>query len=84
MTKKGNISGLFGKSPISPLQQHMKQVHSCIKEFGIFAKAANSEDWEKAKLVQLSIGKKEQKADVLKKKLRMNFITHLYRAPKYT
>ena len=72
MTKKGNISGLFGKSPISPLQQHMKQVHSCIKEFGIFAKAANSEDWEKAKLVQLSIGKKEQKADVLKKKLRMN------------
>ena len=72
MTKKGNISGLFGKSPISPLQQHMKQVHSCIKEFGIFAKAANSEDWEKAKLAQLSIGKKEQKADVLKKKLRMN------------
>ncbi len=72
MTKKGNISGLFGKSPISPLQQHMKQVHSCIKEFDIFAKAANSEDWEKAKLAQLSICKKEQKADVLKKKLRMN------------
>jgi hypothetical protein len=72
LTKKGNISGLFGKSPISPLQQHMKQVHSCIKEFGIFAKAANSEDWEKAKLAQLSIGKKERKADVLKKKLRMN------------
>ena len=72
MTKKGNISGLFGKSPISPLQQHMKQVHSCIKEFGVFANAARSEDWEKAKLAKLSIGKKEQKADVLKKKLRMN------------
>jgi predicted phosphate transport protein (TIGR00153 family) len=72
LTKKGNISGLFGKSPISPLQQHMKQVHSCIKEFGVFANAANSEDWEKAKLAKLSIGKKEQKADVLKKKLRMN------------
>jgi uncharacterized protein len=72
LTKKGNISGLFGKSPISPLQQHMKQVHSCIKEFGVFANAANSEDWEQAKLAKLSIGKKEQKADVLKKKLRMN------------
>jgi uncharacterized protein len=72
LTKKGNISGLFGKSPISPLQQHMKQVHSCIKEFGVFANAANSEDWEKAKLAKLSMGKKEQKADVLKKKLRMN------------
>jgi hypothetical protein len=72
MTGKDNITSLFGKSPISPLQQHMKQVHSCLKEFGVFAKAANTEDWEKAQSAHLSIGKKEQKADVLKKKLRMN------------
>jgi len=72
MTGKDNITSLFGKSPISPLQQHMKQVHSCIKEFGVFAKAAKSKDWEKAQLAQVSIGKKEQRADVLKKKLRMN------------
>ena len=72
MTNKGNISSLFGKSPISPLQQHMKQAHSCLKEFGVFAKAANAEDWEKAQAAQISIGKKEHKADKLKKKLRMN------------
>jgi hypothetical protein len=50
----------------------MKQVHSCIKEFGVFAKAANVMDWEKAQLAQTSISKKENKADALKKKLRMN------------
>ena len=72
MTKSGNITSLFGKSPISPLQKHMKQVHSCIKEFGVFAKAAKSEDWEKAQEAQVSIGNKEKKADQLKKKLRMN------------
>ena len=72
MTNKGNISSLFGKSPISPLQQHMKKVHSCIKEFGVFAKAANAEDWEKAQAAQISIAQKEHKADKLKKKLRMN------------
>ena len=72
MTGKDNITSLFGKSPISPLQQHMKQVHSCIKEFGVFAKAANVMDWEKAQLAQASISKKENKADALKKKLRMN------------
>ena len=72
MTNKGNISSLFGKSPISPLQQHMKKVHSCIKEFGVFAKAANAEDWEKAQTAQISISDKEHKADKLKKKLRMN------------
>ena len=72
MTNKGNISSLFGKSPISPLQQHMKKVHSCIKEFGVFAKATNAEDWEKAQAAQISIAQKEHKADKLKKKLRMN------------
>ena len=72
MKGKDNITSLFGKSPISPLQKHMKQAHSCVKEFGVFAKAANSEDWEKAKLCLFSICKKEQKADELKKKLRMN------------
>ena len=72
MTNKGNISSLFGKSPISPLQQHMKKVHSCIKEFGVFAKAANAEDWDKAQTAQISIADKEHKADKLKKKLRMN------------
>ena len=72
MTNKGNISSLFGKSPISPLQQHMKKVHSCIKEFGVFAKAANAEDWDKAQTAQISISEKEHKADKLKKKLRMN------------
>jgi len=72
MTNKGNISSLFGKSPISPLQQHMKKVHSCIKEFGVFAKATNAEDWDKAQTAQISISDKEHKADKLKKKLRMN------------
>ena len=72
MTNKGNITSLFGKSPISPLQQHMKKVHSCIKEFGVFAKATNVEDWEKAQAAQISIAQKEHKADKLKKKLRMN------------
>ena len=72
MAGKDNITSLFGKSPISPLQKHMKQVHSCLKDFGVFAKAARAEDWEKAEITHISIGKREQKADVLKKKLRMN------------
>ena len=72
MNRKDNITSLFGKSPISPLQKHMKQAHSCLKEFRVFAKAANSQDWEKAQIAHIYIGKKEQKADVLKKKLRMN------------
>ena len=69
---RNDISSLFGKSPIKPLQKHMRQVHSCLKDFGVFAKAANAQDWDKATTLVVSINNKEEKADKLKKKLRMN------------
>jgi len=72
MAKTDNITSLFGKSPITPLQKHMKQVHSCLKDFNAFAKAADAQDWEKAETVCISINNREEKADKLKKKLRMN------------
>jgi len=72
MARTDNIASLFGKSPITPLQKHMKQVHSCLKDFNAFAKAANAQDWEKAETVRISIKNREEKADKLKKKLRMN------------
>ena len=72
MARTDNIASLFGKSPITPLQKHMKQVHSCLKDFNAFAKAANAQDWEKAETVCISINNREEKADKLKKKLRMN------------
>ena len=58
MARADNITSLFGKSPIAPLQKHMKQAHSCLKDFAAFAQAADAQDWDKA--------------DKLKKKLRMN------------
>ena len=69
---RNDISSLFGKSPIKPLQKHMRQVHSCLKDFGVFAKAANAQDWDEATTLAVSINNKEEKADKLKKKLRMN------------
>ena len=72
MARADNIASLFGKSPITPLQKHMRQVHSCLKDFAVFANAANAQDWKKAETVCISINNKEEKADKLKKKLRMN------------
>ncbi|KAA0444671.1 MAG: TIGR00153 family protein [Candidatus Thioglobus sp.] len=67
---KSIIDGMFGKSPISPLQKHMTSVHSCIKELKNFMLAIHKKDWEKAENIRISIGHKEGEADVLKKKLR--------------
>ena len=54
MARTDNITSLFGKSPITPLQKHMKQAHSCLKDFNAFAKAANAQDWDKAETVCIS------------------------------
>ncbi|WP_369176941.1 TIGR00153 family protein [Candidatus Thiodubiliella endoseptemdiera] len=67
---KSIIDGLFGKSPISPLQQHMTSVHSCISLLKSFMIAIDKQEWESAQEIRKEIGHKEGEADILKKKLR--------------
>jgi conserved hypothetical protein TIGR00153 len=69
---KSIIDGLFGKSPISPLQQHMTSVHSCIAELKGFMVAIHSQDWDQAEQIKSEIATKEGEADILKKKLRLS------------
>ena len=69
---KNIIDGLFGKSPISPLQQHMARVHSCISELSPFMVAIHAHNWKKAEHIKDEIGTKEGEADILKKKLRLS------------
>lgn len=65
------ISGLFGTSPISPLQQHMAKVQATVEELLPFFQAALAEDWEKAESMQQLIAVRENEADALKRELRL-------------
>lgn len=65
------ISGLFGTSPISPLQQHMAKVQATVDELLPFFQAALVEDWEKAESMQQLIAVREDEADALKRELRL-------------
>jgi len=69
---KSIIDGLFGKSPIRPLQQHMTSVHSCIEQLNNLMVAMIDMDWNKAEQIRTNISKREKEADVLKKKLRLS------------
>lgn len=69
---KSIIDGLFGRSPISPLQQHMSHVHSCISELSGFMVAIHAQNWNEAERIKSIIGTKEGEADKLKKKLRLS------------
>lgn len=69
---KSYISGLFGTSPVNPLQKHMEKVYSCVSELNPYFEAVINQNWDDASKIQENISSLEQEADVLKKELRLN------------
>ena len=72
------LSSLFGKSPIRPMQKHMSVVASCTEQLRDFLNAAISENWDEAAVVYQNIRKAENKADDLKRKLRLQLPKNLF------
>jgi predicted phosphate transport protein (TIGR00153 family) len=72
------LSGIFGKSPVRPLQEHMAKVVSCVSELIPFTKAVLAND-EKARLLHhQNIVDMEHEADDLKKELRLRLPISLF------
>jgi predicted phosphate transport protein (TIGR00153 family) len=65
------ISSLFGKSPIKPLQNHMHAAHECVAQLNPFFDAVLANDWDKVAQLQKEISDLENKADELKRDLRI-------------
>ena len=72
------ISMLFGKSPIKPLQEHMSLVTSCAAELADFLAAAIAGDWPTAETHYDSICVLENKADDIKRELRLRMPKSLF------
>ncbi|MDX2464203.1 MAG: TIGR00153 family protein [Porticoccus sp.] len=72
------IFNLFGKSPISPLQTHMSLVIACAEKLQDFLDAAIANDWEKAEEVFSVISQEEDKADEMKRELRLQLPKSLF------
>jgi len=68
---KNSILGLFAKSPIKPLEKHIRLVTKCCNQLIPFFSACMAEDWKTAATVRKKISKLEQEADVLKRQLRL-------------
>lgn len=73
-----DISTLFGRSPVSPLQAHMAKVQACIIALEPFFNAALEGNWNKAEKAQKKVAELENEADDLKKTLRLNLPTGLF------
>lgn len=73
-----NFFNLFAKSPLQPLNEHIKKVHECCSLLPSFFECVFSDTWEKAKEVQHQISSLEKDADKLKREIRINLPNSLF------
>ena len=70
MVTKNYMSGLFGRSPITPLQEHMHRVYKGISHLIPLVEGMIESDQKKVLQAQKKISKGEHDADQMKKELR--------------
>lgn len=75
---RATISGLFGSSPIRPLQQHMASVQECVGQLLPYIDAVLEQDWDAAASQQANISQLERDADKLKRELRLRMPNSLF------
>ncbi|MEM7174636.1 MAG: TIGR00153 family protein [Chlamydiota bacterium] len=72
------IARLFGKSPFSPLQSHMKKVSSCIKKLTEIFDHLSSYPPEKIETLVVELSKLEHEADLTKNDIRNHLPKSLF------
>ena len=66
-----SILGVFAKSPIKPLQEHIDKVFDCASVLTPFFQAATQGNWDEAVKLRKIISNTEREADVLKRDIRL-------------
>ncbi|NND45251.1 MAG: TIGR00153 family protein [Xanthomonadales bacterium] len=74
----GYFSGIFGSSPVRPLQKHMEQIVECVKQLVPFIDAVLAGQADERDRIHASIVDLEHKADKLKKELRLRLPSSLF------
>jgi uncharacterized protein len=78
MTSSSTFSGLFGHSPIKPLQEHMQCVVECARYLLPFFDAVIKDDWKQAEEHYEQIVKAENRGDTEKKQIRLRLPKSLF------
>jgi predicted phosphate transport protein (TIGR00153 family) len=74
----GYLSGIFGNSPVQPLQGHMNLIVKCAEELVSFVRAVIDGDKQQIVKCHENIIELENEADAMKKDLRLHLPTSLF------
>ena len=72
------VAGIFGASPVAPLQDHMEQCYKAAKELNAFFTAVTHNDWATVKVHREAIVTLENAADESKAQIRANLPKSLF------
>ncbi len=70
--------GVFAKSPLKPLEDHINLVYKCSQALLPFFKAVYIKDWKVASELQHNISMLEKQADIIKRELRISLPTGIF------
>lgn len=66
-----SILGVFAKSPLKPIEEHISTVHKASARLIDFFDAVYQKDWTKAETIRVEISTFEKQADKLKRDIRL-------------
>lgn len=69
---------IFAKSPLKPLEQHIRLVAKCCNQLKPFFRACLENDWEEAEAIRKQISELEKKADQLKREIRLELPNSIF------
>lgn len=78
MASKNPLGNLFGRSPIGPIQDHMKVADTAAQLLSTFIQATIDDKWEKAEKAYKQILEAEREADRLKRNIRQSLPKSLF------
>lgn len=67
-----SILGVFAKSPIKPLEKHIRVATKCGRRLVPFFAAVEEQDWDLAEKERAEISKLEKEADAIKRQIRLD------------
>lgn len=73
-----SLAGLFGRSPVKPLQEHIRKAHQCAELLIPFTESLIARDWISAGQTQQKIASLEKEADEIKREIRKRLPKSLF------
>ena len=74
------LSDLFARSPIKPMQDHVKKVFECTQALKPFMEAVFAADWDQVLVLRKTVSNLEHEADHMKREIRQNLPKGLFLA----